>query len=85
MQMGVQDDASHLSACCPRSVTCGTAGQPLMSSSQYKLEDIVPFIAGVNETVEPGAILIAKEKSSVSKWQAFAPPMIQSFLCIFQI
>ena len=85
MQMGVQDDASHLSDCCPPSVTCGPASQSLMSASQYKLEDIVPLVAGVSETVEPGAILIAKETNSVSKWQDPSPPTIQSLLCTFLI
>ena len=85
MQMGVQDDASHLSDCCPPSVTCGTASQSMLSVLQYKSENTVPLIAGVNETLDPDAILIAKETNSVSKWQDPSPPTIQSLLCTFLI
>jgi len=85
MQMGVQDDVSHLSLCCQPSMTCCTVSQTLPSEAQYKSDKTVVSIARVSANAEASTLLISKESISVFQWKEISSPRIQSLFCTFLI
>lgn len=85
MQMGVQDDVSHLSPCCQPSMTCCTVSQTLRSEAQYKSDETLVSIARVSAKAAANTLLFSKESIPVFQWEEISPPSIRSLLCTFLI